>query len=60
MASHDHVDWLKITERLLPIGTPSPGQADPLKHWKPSSISNAWRKPTAGEDDNGGSEAIQG
>lgn len=58
MSSHDHVDWLKITERLLPIGTVTPGLADPLKHWKPSSISNAWRAPA--EAGGGDSEAIQG
>lgn len=58
MSSHDHVDWLKITERLLPIGTVTPGLADPLKHWKPSSISNAWRTPA--EAGGGDSEAIQG
>jgi tRNA-dihydrouridine synthase 3 len=58
MASQDHLDWLKITERLLPIQT-APGQADPLKHWKPSSVSNAWRKNDGGAG-SAESEAIQG
>ena len=60
MGSHDHVDWLKITDRLLPIGTPPTGQADPLKHWKPASISNAWRKTSGPEGGDGETEAIQG
>lgn len=56
MGSESHEDWLELADRVLPLKL-KPGTVDPLAHWRPSSISNAYAKTAvAGE----GAEATQG
>ena len=50
MASEEQVDWLKLADMVLPMTGGGVAPIDPLKHWTPASVSNAWRKTdSAGE-----------
>ena len=49
MASESFGDWLELADRVLPLKL-KPGAIDPLKHWRPSSVSNSFTpKPLEAE-----------